>query len=214
MNEYLDRNRWDDAKFVDPMMFDTRLTERGEDQARQLVEITSKLNSIPELLVASPLHRAMRTADLAFSSASFDGVPRVTCVHARERVFHASDIGRSLDAIRQDFPGWCVEEIREKHPGQDEPWWYTGETNTGDELDVETQSVKLQLGGVPSEPSEVFERRMHDLLSWLNDRPEKTIAVIAHWGVWFSLTGREFENCELVVFNLDELKPGKGKMPV
>ena len=41
-----------------------------------------------------------------------------------------------------------------------------------------------------------------------------TIAVVAHWGVCFSLTGREFENCELVEFELQELEPGKGKMPV
>jgi hypothetical protein len=68
--------------------------------------------------------------------------------------------------------------------------------------------------GVPSEPSEVFEARMKDLKDWLERRPESHIAIVAHWGVWFSLTGREFENCELVTLELDDLEPGKGKMPV
>jgi hypothetical protein len=55
---------------------------------------------------------------------------------------------------------------------------------------------------------------MKDLKDWLERRPESHIAIVAHWGVWFSLTGREFENCELVTLELDDLEPGKGKMPV
>lgn len=38
------------------------------------------------------------------------------------------------------------------------------------------------------------------------------IALVAHWGVWYSLTGREFENCELVECELGDLRVGAGKM--
>ena len=40
---------------------------------------------------------------------------------------------------------------------------------------------------------------MTELKEWIAGRDETVIAVVAHWGVWYSLTGREFENCELVV---------------
>lgn len=225
MNEYLAKHRWDDARFEDPMLFDTRLTDSGEAQAVALRAITSTLHPSPQLLVASPLRRAMRTADLAFGLERYDNTPRVACVHARERVFHASDVGRPAGELQRDFPRWCVNEIKDAF-GDDAPWWYVGD----DENDLEEGNQKgmtrarvtggsevggpVLRSGVPSEPSEVFEARMKDLKDWLERRPESHIAVVAHWGVWFSLTGREFENCELVTLELDDLEPGKGKMPV
>ena len=49
---------------------------------------------------------------------------------------------------------------------------------------------------------------MTELKEWIAGRDETVIAVVAHWGVWYSLTGREFENCELVVgrCGADELR--------
>jgi hypothetical protein len=113
--------------------------------------------------------------------------------------------------------------------GDDAPWWYVGDdendrTSEGNQKNPGVTRARVtggsQVGGpvlrsgVPSEPSEVFEARMKDLKEWLERRPESHIAIVAHWGVWFSLTGREFENCELVTLELDDLEPGKGKMPV
>ena len=51
-------------------------------------------------------------------------------------------------------------------------------------------------------------------VEWIDAREESVLALVAHWGVWYSLTGREFENCELVAFDLEDLEPGKGEMPV
>ena len=59
---------------------------------------------------------------------------------------------------------------------------------------------------------EVFEARMTALKEWIAGRDETVIAMVAHWGVWYSLTGREFENCELVECRLDDLRAGAGKM--
>ena len=66
MNDYLRENHWADPDFVDPMMIDTRLTSEGEAQARALRTIATALEPAPELIVASPLRRALRTAELAF----------------------------------------------------------------------------------------------------------------------------------------------------
>ena len=51
---------------------------------------------------------------------------------------------------------------------------------------------------------------MDDLIDWINDRDEDVIALVAHWGVCFSLTGEQFENCEAQWFKPGSLKPKTG----
>lgn len=195
MNEYLRENHWADPGFKDPMMIDTRLTREGERQARALAERTSMLEPRPELIVASPLGRALRTAELAFGeSDEYADVPRVACALARERVFHGSDIGRVARELRAEHPEWDFTDL-----GDDEAsWWYTPEGRdpfTTAEL----------------EPVDVFERRMEAFREWLDARPERTIAVVAHWGVCYSFTGDEFQNCELRTLDFDsEVIAGNG----
>ncbi len=56
------------------------------------------------------------------------------------------------------------------------------------------------------EPDDVFEARMARAVAWLESRPEKSIAVVSHWGVLFSLTGGvNYENCELRSTRLSRL---------
>jgi len=193
MNEYLRTNHWADADFRDPMMIDTRLTSEGEAQARALRAITAALEPRPELIVSSPLRRALRTAELAFEDIERD-VPRVVCALARERVFHGSDIGRVRSVLAEEHPEWCLEDLGDA----DAPWWYVA---PGCE-DPHSTAVL--------EPVEVFEKRMEDFKVWIDARPEKTIAVVAHWGVCFSLTGEEFQNCELRTLTEQDLIVGNG----
>lgn len=193
MNEYLRENHWADPDFRDPMMIDTRLTREGEAQAFALQAITRALEPKPEIIVSSPLRRALRTAELAFGEAKSD-VPRVVCALARERVFHGSDIGRVRSVLAEEHPEWCFKELGE----DDAPWWYVP-------AGCEDPHATAVL-----EPVEVFERRMEEFRAWIDARPEKTIAVVAHWGVCFSLTGVEFENCELKTLTDKDLVVGNG----
>ena len=193
MNEYLRTNHWADVDFRDPMMIDTRLTPEGEAQARSLREITAGLDPAPEVIVSSPLRRALRTAELAFESVEGD-VPRVVCALARERVFHGSDIGRVRSVLAEEHPEWCLEDLGDA----DAPWWYVA------------PGCEDPHGTAVLEPVEVFEKRMEDFKVWIEARPEKTIAVVAHWGVCFSLTGEEFQNCELKTLTEQDLIVGNG----
>jgi broad specificity phosphatase PhoE len=105
-------------------------------------------------------------------------VPRVVCALARERLFHGSDIGRLVSELSGEHADWDMSELG------DGAWWYAPEGRdpfTTAEL----------------EPAETFEARMEEFVAWLEDRPEKSIAVVSHWGVCYSLTGDEFQNCEL-----------------
>jgi len=202
MNDYLRYHDWSSPHFEDPMKYDTALTSEGEAQARALGErVRSTLDPPPEVLIASPLSRAMHTAELAFADA-FPEIPRETCVLARERVFHASDVGSHPAVLRERFPSWRTRDLDDAvaSDGDDGwvPWWYHGGTSDPKH--------------VAPEPIEVFEKRMHDLIAWIDAREETTIAMVAHWGTWYSLTGREFENCELVACALEDLRPGRGAM--
>ena len=144
MNEYLARHRWDDPDFVDPGLYDTRLTALGMEQAASLRPVVAALDPKPELIVASPLSRALLTADLAFgdlvAEEDADAPRRVTCAFARERVFHASDVGRTPDEIAHDFPGWCLRETREVHG---DVWWYTGDGDGDGDGDGGTGTTRV-----------------------------------------------------------------------
>jgi hypothetical protein len=45
----------------------------------------------------------------------------------------------------------------------------------------------------------VFLERCAAFAAWLAARPERSIAVVTHWGVIDALTSIEFENCEACV---------------
>lgn len=62
------------------------------------------------------------------------------------------------------------------------------------------------------EPDEHFNSRMVALYDWIDKRPERTIALVCHWGVLQWLSGREFENCEMRVVRFEEMDRG-GLMP-
>ena len=76
-------------------------------------------------------------------------------------------------------------------------WWYhTDEAAASKDAPV-----------VEQEPKAVFESRMAELIKYLQQRPEQTIALVCHWGVILSITGQEFENCEMRSFEVEKLKP-------
>lgn len=158
----------------DPRLFDTRLTPEGQRQALKLSTRISKMKTKPELLVVSPLTRALQTSSLAFD-ATLD-VPRVVQPLAAERVWHSSDVGRSPEELSEEFPDYSFSDLRPI-------WWYNAGSSDPQRIVVE--------------PDESFFGRMDRLRDWLLARPEKHIALVSHWGVLNSLTGRDFDNCEL-----------------
>ncbi|KAK3253927.1 hypothetical protein CYMTET_36848 [Cymbomonas tetramitiformis] len=155
MNVYLGRYDYDAADFIDPLMYDTRLTSEGEDMARKLNVKLHSLQPVPELLVASPLSRALRTADLAFEGIA---VPREITPLAAERVWHASDIGRDPNQLAHEFDLWNFEEL-------ESVWWYS-------------QSGHPQ--AVDEESPGSFHKRMEALREWLGRYPSSFVPKLAH----------------------------------
>lgn len=191
MNVYLSMHRYDSSAFHDPLLYDTRLTPEGEKQAKAANKRVNKLNPPPEIIISSPLTRAMRTAELAFEGV--DGVPRLVSHLARERLWHSSDVGRVPEEVAADFPAWTGFDALPRI------WWHNN--GDGDPLAFEP------------EPEAVFLPRIEQLRQWLDARPEKSIALVAHWGVIEALTSSEFENCELRSYYMDQIHVRAAREP-
>lgn len=76
--------------------FDTKLTAKGKHEAKEAIKEAESLQPAPQLLLASPLSRALQTADITFKD--FEG-PRMAHSLARERTYFASDVGVSRSGI-------------------------------------------------------------------------------------------------------------------
>ena len=201
MNVYLGTSGYGTPGFVDPGKWDTRLTPDGEAQAKKLRTVLQ--DEQIDLLVSSPLTRALMTADLAFGDdpAAF---PRIAQPFIAERRWLSSDVGRSPAELSAEFGHYDLSALGET-------WWWEGD----DAAAAAARAARAKLQGVAPaelrgvamavEPNDVFLARLRSFCYWLDARPEQRIAVVAHWGVFYSLLGRSLKNCELVRMRSDEL---------
>ena len=63
--------------------------------------------------------------------------------------------------------------------------------------------------GLTSDGLRLRRERLERFKGWIEERPEKVIAVVAHWGTINALTGHDLDNCEVVEGWLSELKRHK-----
>ena len=102
----------------------------------------------------------------------------------------ATSVALNAMRIHLGCRSWDLSELSEL-------WWYhTDAENAAKEAPV-----------LDREPKEVFERRMAELIEYIQARPEQTLALVCHWGVIVSITGEDFDNCEMRKFNVRALKP-------
>lgn len=168
------------ATGVDPNHRDARLTPRGEAQAR---EARKGLRDIPfELVVVSPLTRAIQTAALAFEGHPSQPRFLVEVLH-RECQESSCDVGRAASELAADFPHLDVGHLPEV-------WWHA-------------EDGAAMTFGLPIEPRPLFDRRVAAFREWLRARPEKTIAVVGHGTFFYHLTGTFLENCATIELDLD-----------
>jgi glucosyl-3-phosphoglycerate phosphatase len=161
------------ATGVDPLEIDPPLSPLGEEQVRQ-----SHLHHAErhyDLIVASPLRRAIQTASGIF--AGRENVPFIVEALHRERIENTGDVGRSPRDLNTDFPHLDFTHLPDV-------WWHAdGEPDHR---------------GIHVEPFEVLHKRIRLFKDWLDSRPEQRIAVIGHGTFFFHMTGVRFENCQLL----------------
>ena len=225
-NEFLSRpgNQWGDPTFCDnATLIDAKLTETGLKQVKEQLlpeleqDYYSQLLEQVDLVLISPLTRTLETFQYGvlpvLQELRGDAMPLIIANPlCTERVYTASDTGRSADVLAKEFP-FCDFSALPK----DQPWWYTHAKDPPGFTYHEWRPYgEGQWYAVPGEPPEVFDFRMEKLKAWIqSSRPEQTILLVAHWGVLRYLTGCETRNCEVKVMEWKAIKEEEdGGQPV
>lgn len=192
-NEFLASSHYGSAGFKDPGFWDTKLTARGVAQAEALNRRLAASDRGVDLLVCSPLTRALHTASLAFAGHQFKHVPRFVHAGIRERMWLSSDVGSPSSVLAQSWSdeGWDFTSL-------EECWWHTD--SNWRQNDWRAPGEYLAAG----EPESPFCQRLVNFKEWLFARSEGRIAVVAHWGVIYGLTGKSLDNCEALELRLDD----------
>ena len=152
--------------------WDAPLTAEGEEQAG-LLAVKGQWRqgaSRPQLVVVSPMTRALQTASLAWPDHSGRRPPipfrppMIATSLARERIGnHTCDGRRSRSALAKEFPHVNFGEVAEE---EDEMWHHKEDPPNGTHF---------------PEYSQLCLARGTRLLEWLWARPEADVAVVSHW---------------------------------
>ncbi len=165
---------FDSVKRIDPMIFDPRLTALGRAQAAGLAD-PARWAKV-EAVFASPLTRAIETAQLAFAG---HGAPlRIEALH-RERAEHSGDLGRSPALLKAEFPHLDFDHL-------DDPWWHHDPARP-EAIAIESEAILLG--------------RVSAFRDWLAARSEREIAVVGHGTFLRHLTGVVLQNCQVVTLD-------------
>lgn len=175
----------------DPRYLDSRLTLRGESQARQLAARVAAIN--PQLIVTSPMTRATQTC--LFASQLVQHRPILVNPLCTERLAYSSDIGSPVSILQHRFPMLDYSCVFPPNA-----WWWSRSPhgNVHDSL----RNLRMYPPGSrkESEPMSHVYKRVDAFRIWLLQRPETKIMVFAH-GVFlqsFLGSSREnFYNCEM-----------------
>lgn len=172
--------------------FDAELTELGRLQAHDAASIGNSSTLAVNLVVSSPLSRALDTAMLVLAEATQRSTTAFVAHDSlRERsgwMLNAKRRTRSEQAAR--YPSCDFAQLETE---EDELW-----DRLGDEL----------------EPTSEVAERGYQLLRWVSARDESDVAIVAHGGLFHYLLNEHakvkadekaaarFGNCELRSFQL------------
>jgi broad specificity phosphatase PhoE len=213
-NEKMQRpgNTWGEPTFVDDGEIDSPLSDLGRQQALQLRSILATnhgalLESI-DLVLVSPLTRCIETFEIGVRPLLSPATPVVAMPLIAERVYTASDTGRTLAELASLYPSSLVDwTVAADQFGLEASWWYTtatDETPTDEKRKEWRPHGQGQKYATAGEPLDHFEKRMQRAQAMIFARPETSIVLISHWGVIRHWTGgMDAKNCELV--ELDEM---------
>jgi broad specificity phosphatase PhoE len=150
--------------FVKPEIQDSPLTHKGRQEAAAQRKSAAMLN--PEVVIVSPLHRAVQTALISFADHRQNGIPFVAHEGCREQLgLLTCNKAMPISQTIADFPQVNFELCT---AGEEDSLW-----NRNPE--------------VREDPISEANRAYEFLTNFLMRRPEKEIAVVCHSAWLFSV---------------------------
>ncbi|KAK5580080.1 hypothetical protein RB653_000093 [Dictyostelium firmibasis] len=185
----------------DPYLFDARLTEFGEKQANQLSNNVRELLKDVELVITSPLTRALDTTKIGLLNLIKDKSIKclVSPIH-RELLTTSDDNGRIKSIIEKEYPEFDFSLIN------DERWWIPEiddlfEIKSNLSIDINQYFKKSPF----RESESLLLKRIEEFKKFLLTRSESIIAVVGHADFFYYLTQPQdlpMNNCQIIKFNL------------
>jgi len=163
------------------------LTPTGREQAAELRRSLEASGARFDLVVTTPLSRAVETADLAFRGLADRFIVTPEATETAEERLGGPQRGVSTRALLGKFPflreGWDLTAMRE---GDN---WVLGSADV--------------LGGAGYYHPLAVEARLEPLRHWLKGLPFERVVVVGHSNVFDRLLGLQMANCQLVEHDLD-----------
>eukprot|EP01128_Nolandella_sp_AFSM9_P007432 TRINITY_DN4071_c0_g1_i1.p1 TRINITY_DN4071_c0_g1~~TRINITY_DN4071_c0_g1_i1.p1 ORF type:complete len:211 (-),score=57.95 TRINITY_DN4071_c0_g1_i1:171-803(-) len=182
-------------KQVDPYEWDADLSPTGEKQVKELAGAVGDLK--PDLIISSPLTRALKT-----TYGAFGDVPVLVQPIAREGVENACDIGTPKPLLT---PNWEKRGATFGEVAQD-LWWYAPVENHT--IDNYQQLFREQRW---EEPHEEVVARTLELEKWILQRPEKEIVVVGHSSFIKAWTGMDRKLANVEIHTITREAPTKAQ---
>ena len=175
----------------DPMIYDAPLSDNGSSQALELHSSISELSKKVDLIICSPLTRAIDTMKIAFPNIS---CPVIITPLVRERGDKTCDIGKPLSVLREKYPNYNFIHFNNEY-------WWTCNQNSPFELVKET--------------SEHLKKRQLDFIKFLNTTSEKVVVIFTHGKFIKSLLKKKMQikNCGVQKSSLAKLKNKQNFLP-
>lgn len=167
----------------DPMIEDAPLSEKGISQAKKLYHSVRELREKVQLIICSPLSRAINTMQIAF--------PDVNCSIiisplVRERGDKLCDKGIPLPLLQERYPQYEFMHF------SSDIWWSCDPNPPHDFIKESNESLHF---------------RQQELIEFLKTRSETIVVIITHGQFIKTLTGKKTQigNCGIRKFSLTEI---------
>ena len=157
--------------------YDAKITSLG---VKQCIIAQKKLKDVNfDLMLCSPLTRALQTFSLVFPTPISNTIilPLI-----REHLDHSCDVGRQPSILQKEFPSFNFNEVKKF-------WW--------------NNNIPIDEKAINWESIEDLDKRVKKFKNWINNRPEKNIALVSH-GTFISRIIHFFlDNCEFEIWYPD-----------
>ena len=157
--------------------YDAKLTSYGKKQAE---DAQKKLKNVDfDLVLCSPLTRALQTFSLIFPNLSQEAV---ILSFVREHSLCSSEVGRQPSILQKEFPDFNFDNLKDF-------WW--------------NNNIHIDKKKIIFESMEDLDKRVLIFKEWIYKRSEKRIAIVSHGTFISRIINYLLNNCEFEIWYPD-----------